>query len=159
MSSQENDEPFRMSRPLDIDDGPDIKPDSISGPANALLITACLALVLNCLGGIAWNTLTSTTGDPPRPPGMNDDEYHNYKLGKQAAPFLRAVAISIPTLSLYPLAILGALRMKQRKGYWLAMLSSILVMLPCSLVFFVGLPVGCWVIMALRKPEVKDAFA
>src|SRR5262249_22278686 len=107
----------------------------------------------------AWNALTPTQGDPPRPPGMTDDEYFYHIRGKQAAPFLRAVAISIPTLSIYPLAIFGSLRMKQLKGYRLALFSSVLVMLPCSVVFPIGLLVGCWVLMVLRNPEVRKAFS
>lgn len=156
--AEDHDLPFKMSRPPDMDDDPQVVIRLIVGPANALLITACLALALNCVSGIAWNALTSTTGDPPRPLGMTDDEYHYHKLGKTAAPFLRAVAISIPTLSIYPLAILGALRMKQRKGYRLALVSSFLVMLPCSVLFLVGILVGCWVIMVLKKPEVRRTF-
>ena len=159
MSAQNEGKRYRMSRPAAMDEDPDAGLRRVAGPANALLITACLAVALNCVGGIAINALTSTVGDPPRPPAMTDDEYYNYKLGKESAPFLRACAISIPTLAVYPLAILGALRMKQQRGYGLAMLSSFLVMLPCSLMFLVGLPVGCWAIMVLRKPEVRAAFA
>ena len=85
--AQDHDLPFKMSRPPDMDDDPEAGTRLIAGPANALLITACLALALNCLGGIAWNAVTKTTGEPPRPPGMNDEEYYNYKLGKGSGSF------------------------------------------------------------------------
>ena len=89
---------------------------------------------------------------------MSDEEFESYKLGGKAAPFLQTVAIGMVTLAVYPLALLGGLRMKQLRNRPLALGSSVLVMLPCSPTFLVGIPLGIWAIAVLMDPIVKRAF-
>jgi hypothetical protein len=55
--------------------------------------------------------------------------------------------------------VLGAVRMRSLRAYELAVTSSILAMLPLTLGWFIGLPLGIWAFLVLRKPEVKEAFA
>jgi hypothetical protein len=150
--------PFRMTPPPDMDEEQQPELRRVAGPANGLMITASLALILNCLGGMALFSLSSATREATRPPGMSDEEFESYERGRESAQFLQACGIGLPTLLIYPLAIVGGLRMKQRRNYPLALASSILVMLPCSLTFLVGIPVGVWAIVVLNDPGVKAVF-
>lgn len=57
------------------------------------------------------------------------------------------------------LVLLGAVCLHIRRYYWLAMLGSIISMLPlASPVFCLGMPVGLWAIIVLVNPDVKDDF-
>ncbi len=52
----------------------------------------------------------------------------------------------------------GAIMMKMRRSYFLAMAGAIRAMLPCSCCFIIGLPLGMWALVVLLKPEVKAGF-
>jgi uncharacterized membrane protein len=49
--------------------------------------------------------------------------------------------------------------MLRLRSYGLAVAGAILAMLPCSPVFLLGLPIGIWALVTLRRQEVIDAFA
>jgi len=57
------------------------------------------------------------------------------------------------------LVIVGAAKMLRLKSYGLAVASSMLAMLPCTLGFPVGVVMGIWALVLLRRPEVQRAFA
>ena len=57
------------------------------------------------------------------------------------------------------LVILGAAKMLRLKSYGLAVATGILALLPCTLGFPVGLVMGIWALVVLRRPEVQAAFA
>jgi formylglycine-generating enzyme required for sulfatase activity/predicted Ser/Thr protein kinase len=57
------------------------------------------------------------------------------------------------------LVIVGAARMLRLKSYGLAVAAGILALLPCTLGFPVGLVMGIWALVVLRRPEVQRAFA
>jgi hypothetical protein len=52
----------------------------------------------------------------------------------------------------------GGMKMRQLRGYGVAMAGAVLAMLPCTCCCIVGLPVGIWALIVLMKPEVKAAF-
>jgi hypothetical protein len=54
--------------------------------------------------------------------------------------------------------IIGGWRMRQLKSYGLAMVASILALLPCGIAWLIGLPMGIWALVLLRDPSVRDAF-
>lgn len=55
--------------------------------------------------------------------------------------------------------IYAALKMKELKQWSLAIVASILVMIPCvSPCCIIGLPIGIWALVVLNRPEVKEAF-
>jgi predicted Ser/Thr protein kinase len=55
--------------------------------------------------------------------------------------------------------IVTAVLLLWRQGYWLAVVASVVAMLPISPTFIVGLPVGIWALATLSRPEVRAAFA
>jgi len=70
-----------------------------------------------------------------------------------------AVPAALLGLPLGIVIILGAAQMRSLRSYELAITSSILAMLPLTLGSFIGLPLGLWAFLVLRKPEVKAVFA
>jgi predicted Ser/Thr protein kinase len=54
--------------------------------------------------------------------------------------------------------IIGGWRMRQLKSYGLAMVASILALLPCGIAWLIGLPMGIWALVLLRDPSVREAF-
>jgi len=66
--------------------------------------------------------------------------------------------INLVSLAVYGLMIYGAYQMKTLKSYPLAMIASIVAMIPCSCCCVVGLPVGVWAIVVLMRPAVKLGF-
>jgi len=58
-----------------------------------------------------------------------------------------------------PLVIYGGARMYAAKSYAMARLAAILALIPVtSCCFVLGIPVGIWSLIVLRRPEVKAAF-
>ena len=57
-----------------------------------------------------------------------------------------------------PIIILGALKMRHLESYWLALVGSIVALVPASPLAFFGLPIGVWALSVLMAPEVRAAF-
>ena len=70
-------------------------------------------------------------------------------------PFVAALVLSVPLAGVIALA---AYKMKRLELYSLAVIGSILAMLPCHPAFLIGLPIGLWSLSVLARPEVKAAF-
>ena len=76
----------------------------------------------------------------------------------------RAFAAQILLLSVVVAAynvvlIYGALAILQRKGFTLAFLSCCLAIVPCfGPVWVLGIPIGIWGIIVLRRPGVRESF-
>lgn len=70
-----------------------------------------------------------------------------------------SVFVIIPLSILFGILLLiGGLKMKKLQSYGLAMTSCVLAMVPLHCCCLLGLPFGIWGLVALNKPEVKDAF-
>jgi predicted Ser/Thr protein kinase len=54
--------------------------------------------------------------------------------------------------------LLGAVALRRLEFYRFAVAGSALAMVPCSVAWPVGLPLGLWALAVLRRPEVRDAF-
>lgn len=80
-------------------------------------------------------------------------------LGLLGLPLGVATAVALLGLPLGLTILLGAVQMRRLRAYELAVASSILAMLPLTLGWFIGLPLGLWAFLVLRRPEVKAAFA
>jgi hypothetical protein len=146
--------PFRMTPPnLEVEQYELLR---VAGPANGVVVMGSLGLILNL--GILVLSITLYRPETTRPAGKRDRISASAERGEAAAPLLEMCAIGIPTLLIYPLAIVGGLRMRELRSYRIAFASSILVMLPCSVTFVFGIPVGMWAYAALADPCVKGAF-
>jgi len=71
------------------------------------------------------------------------------------------LVLLLPLLVGLPLAgllIIGGLKMKKLELYGLAVIVSVVAILPCHLGFIFGLPVGLWSLAVLSRADVKAAF-
>jgi hypothetical protein len=68
--------------------------------------------------------------------------------------------VSLISIVVAPIIILGAIQMMRAERYSLALLAAILAMIPISSVCCIlGFPLGIWALIVLRDPEVRKAFA
>lgn len=117
--------------------------------ANALLATALLGMVLQLISA-AFNAYFLVTGQAPP---------SSYGATPPALQSSFGLATNCAGLASGLLVIIAAFRMKRLTGRTLAILASILAMLPCiSPCCFLGLPVGIWSLMILLDPDVRAAF-
>ncbi|MFV1967801.1 MAG: protein kinase [Pirellulaceae bacterium] len=70
-------------------------------------------------------------------------------------------AMLVPLLIGLPLSgalILGGWKMRQLELYWLAIIASVVAILPCHVGFILGLPIGLWSLAVLSRSDVRTAF-
>ena len=139
------------------EDAPAYPYDPVQAAATALTWVAGLGILLNCFtcGGIM--SLASNR-QVVRPAGMDDETWDAYRAGAESTPFLEVCFTGTATLMVYPIMLMGAMQMMQRRSYWLSNLSAVLAMLPCSLICVAGLPIGIWALVVLRDPRVRQTF-
>ncbi len=122
----------------------------VSGPSIGLIITGTIGALFSLFALIALGiglSLGSLFG------GRNFDWYEDIAggaLGMGSSFLGLLVALFI---------IYAALKMKDLKQWNLAVVASILAMLPCiSPCCIIGLPIGIWSLVVLMRPDVKAAF-
>lgn len=122
----------------------------VSGPSVGLLITGIISALLSLFALIALGigmSLGSLWGG--RNFGGYEDLYGG-AIGMGSSFLCLLVAIFI---------IYAALKMKDLKQWNLAVVASVLAMIPCiTPCCIIGLPIGIWSLVVLMKPDVKDAF-
>jgi hypothetical protein len=144
----------------------------VGGPAAGLTVAGALSIVFAILLVVmvlptwwSWESHRPVTGPDPRvkpgaapgPPGV----------GVQPPP--KAVNISGLTIGLNVLALLemsfgavtivAARKMRRLEAPELVLIGSILALVPLGPGWALGLPMGIWALLVLRKPQVQAAFA
>ncbi len=67
--------------------------------------------------------------------------------------------VAFASLAVAPFVIYGAVQMMGGRKYSISKAASILSLVPvASCCFFIGIPVGIWSLVVLRKPEVRQLF-
>jgi hypothetical protein len=56
------------------------------------------------------------------------------------------------------LLIVAGWRMRQLKSYGLATVAAVMAMLPCTIGWILGLPMGIWALVTLLQTDVREAF-
>ncbi len=122
----------------------------VSGPSIGMIITGVIGALFSFFALIALGigmSFSSLWGI------RNIDRYEDFYGGAigMGSSFLGLlVAIFI---------IYAALKMKELKQWNLAVVASVLAMVPCiSPCCIIGLPIGIWSLVVLMRPEVKAAF-
>jgi hypothetical protein len=110
----------------------------VQGPATALIVLSALVLALVAFGCASICFLLAI--------GEADGEILAQMIG---AAF---------TALIYGVVLAGALKMRRMQNYPLAMLASVLAMLPCSCCCVIGMPFGIWSLLVLNDPAVRAAF-
>ncbi len=119
----------------------------VSGPATALIV-AGIVYLLGSLGSLLVGIVIPFTEAGP---GMRRDE-----LMLAAAFYL---GIGVIGLVLSVLMMVGGAKMKNLRGYGLALTSAILALLPIHCCCLIGLPIGIWALSALSDVHVRGAFS
>jgi GYF domain 2 len=123
--------------------------DQVTGPAIGLMVVSILQLLLGAfllvvhLIGASIFAMSQSAQNQP---------FANLFSGTLG------IVQTILVMVLGAVVLFGAIKMKRLENYGLAMASSIVAMLPCSLCCLAGLPIGIWSLVILSKPEVKAAF-
>jgi len=72
---------------------------------------------------------------------------------------IAAVFFQFLTVPIVTLAVMGFLGMRRLNYYGLAITGGILLLIPLTPGWLVTMPLGIWVLVALKKPGVREAFA
>jgi hypothetical protein len=122
----------------------------VAGPAIAMIVVGALEIVTyvgvivvySLVIALALGGAAQFQGDP-----------HEIALGGVVM-----IAYGAMGLLMAVLVVVGAVKMKNLKGYGLAMASAIIAMLPCSPCCAIGLPFGIWALVVLNDENVQAAF-
>ncbi|MBD3414308.1 MAG: hypothetical protein GF421_07760 [Candidatus Aminicenantes bacterium] len=134
----------------------DIK-NQVSAPAIGLLITgivgavSSLGTLISLVIGISFLSIPSIYSELPDdiPIDMEHLFQGTFAIGSSFVGILVAALI-----------IFASLKMKELEQWGLALMASILAMIPCiSPCCIIGLPIGIWCLVVLTKPEIKNAFS
>lgn len=128
--------------------------EAVSLPAILLMVTSALTFLyglVSLLRPVDTEQLEQLRNNPDLAPMMGMMEFMTSTGGR--------VAFSLPYLILNALIFFGALKMKNLQSYGLAMTAGILSLIPCcGPCVCLGIPLGIWALVALRKPEVRASF-
>lgn len=123
----------------------------VQGPAIGLIITAVIGglwAIFGLLGnalGMGMAGLESMTSE--------------YAWAEYAFGGAMGMVGSLIALVIAVFLVWAALQMKALRNWMLAVVASVLAMIPCiSPCCIIGLPIGIWALVVLLKPEVKAAF-
>lgn len=124
----------------------------VQGPAIGLIVTGAIGILFGL-----WNLLSTMVGFGMPWAEMGDlgpgAEYVRWMTGGVGAMF------AVVSLLISGFVIWAALQMKELKKWNLAVVASILAMIPCiGPCCVIGIPIGIWALIVLMKPEVKNAF-
>lgn len=114
----------------------------MNAPAIALLVVGILGIAMGIL-----NIGVTLTGFGIAPQQQNDA---SQTMGRYVGAFISLIWGIVVTL--------GGFKMKSLQSRGSVMTGVIFAMLPCNPCCVLGLPLGIWALVALNKPEVKDAF-
>jgi hypothetical protein len=137
--------------------GPDQVRQKVSGPAVGLIVTGGFGIIGGILGLLTplWMSAMVQWLENAQPgnPGLEQMK------AMATASTISQILFGVINLAVAGLTIFAAMRMKNLRSHTLAVVMSIISMLPyLSGCCCVGLPVGIWALVVLFKPEVKSAF-
>jgi hypothetical protein len=121
----------------------------VKGPAIGLIVVAILGALLQ-IASLIFNLAGASFLASSQ---MPKEAWANMFSGTIA------VVSSIIGILVSGLILFGGMKMQKLENYSLAMIVSIIAMIPCfSPCCLIGLPIGIWALVVLSKPEVKSAF-
>jgi len=127
----------------------------VQGPAMGLMITGIIGVILNLIG-LAMNALGAGMSGLQNLGGGSGaaDRYMSYMSGGIG------IVSAVIGLGVSGFIIWASLQMKQLRGWTMAVVASIVAMIPCiGPCCLIGIPIGIWSVIVLMKPEVKSAFS
>ncbi len=126
----------------------------VKGPAVALIITASLGIAYYGFSGLltlfAGGAMFHHELPPDVPPQMRA-----FIEGMQG-PWAGVINLVIAVVNGF--VLFGAIKLLRLQNHGVALVASVVAMLPCQCCCLFGLPFGIWALMVLNKPEVKSQF-
>lgn len=128
--------------------------DKVKGPAIALIILGSLGVALQLFGLVASSAMEGIY----RSSGMLNEE--QLQMFQGPGRMLMTAVGALLGLAGSGFTIFGGLQMMKLRNWPIALIASILVMIPCfsSCGCLLGIPVGIWSIVVLSQADVKAAF-
>lgn len=150
-----------MSEPMSPPPPPSAPPPPVGPPAASQVQGPAIGLIITAVIGGIWALITIIGNVLGMGMGMMDlDQYSgDYPWAEYAFGGGLGIASSIIGLAVAGFILWAALQMKSLRQWTIAVVASILAMIPCiSPCCIIGLPIGIWALVVLMKPEVKAAF-
>lgn len=123
----------------------------VAGPAITIMILAGVTIAFSLLRLLL---LLLFPDFAQRFGGGGDDMAALRQIGEKVGVF-----VVLSSLLINVIAFVGALKMKSLQSHTLAMVSAILIMIPCNCpCCILGIPAGIWALVVLMNPDVKAAF-
>jgi hypothetical protein len=129
--------------------------DRVNGPAIGVIVLGVLG-VIACLVSLfaegARGSLYEVMQIPP--------EQREQMMQMQQGGMVLNIVMTLIAIAGSAFIIYAGVQMKNLRNRTMAMIASILVMIPCftSCCCLIGIPIGIWALVVLSKPEVKEAF-
>ena len=124
----------------------------VQGPAIALIVVSCIALLVGALG-LTADVFFILSGMVDRLEEINEGPISEY-----TQITIRMVwGILLLVASVF--VLIGAIKMRQLSSFGFARAAAVVALIPmvgpCCIL---GIPFGVWAIMVLSRPHVRDAF-
>jgi hypothetical protein len=126
----------------------------VKGPAIALIITASLGIAYYGFSGLFTLFTGGTMFHQEMPPEI-PPQLRAFFEGMQGP---LAGVISLVIAALNGFVLFGTIKLLRLRNHSIAVIASVVAMLPCQCCCLFGLPFGIWALVVLNKPEVKSQF-
>jgi hypothetical protein len=128
--------------------------DRVKGPAIGLIVIGAIGALM-CLAGIFAQGAMESLYKAAHVPDETLRQMQEMRAG-----MLFNVIVALIGVAGSAFVIYGGVQMMNLRGRTMAIVASILVMIPCftSCCCIVGIPVGIWALVVLFNDEVKAAF-
>jgi hypothetical protein len=123
----------------------------VQGPAIGLIVTAAVGILFSLFGLLA-NLLGFRMASMEDFGGGYGSQYWSMWSGGMG------IGLAIVALAVWAFVGWAAMKMKALEQWTMAIVASVVAMIPCSCACILGLPIGIWSLVVLLKPEVKAAF-
>lgn len=117
--------------------------ERVKVPAIGLIVTGGLG-ILGGIANIVMFFVMPNTSSPGMPEWVTGPAFN--------------IGLSVVSMGLSVLVILGGMRMRNLEAWGLSMAASIVAIIPCFVCCFTGIPFGIWAVIVLLNDEVKRSF-
>lgn len=130
--------------------GPKSEAERQAANVGTALIAVVLTAWISCIGFLWLSTVLLGLAPKHEPNVEPGAPVSNAQRGREAAPCLQFVASLV-----YVPVLIGGLDLRKGRGRGMGRTAAVLSMLPCSIVFPIGLAVGSWALIVLARHDVR----
>ena len=148
---------------------PDAARAKVATPATMMILTGILCLILSVVGvGVMASGYDAQVAmlewmEGLQPAGKARDDFkkevEKARTRDKSAEHIQNVVFGVIGVIANVLILVGGVKMKQLKGYPLAMTGAVAAIVPLNSCCCIALPIGIWALTVLVNSDVKAAFA